>query len=162
MGVFKGWFTIEEFESTNHNLYECLVCGKKMKKNDVYIDKTMPQAYGVSKVYGISYECLYKLPCICKECNDTIIKDYSIEYEYEECKRCEGGYIKEYSHIKNGKCFTCNGSGKINTCRFIPIDELELINREECASAIMSDLGFDSCDELNEYFDFCDSFDGEW
>jgi DnaJ-class molecular chaperone len=30
------------------------------------------------------------------------------------CKRCGGtGKLKQYTHVKNGKCFECNGKGSI-------------------------------------------------
>lgn len=30
-----------------------------------------------------------------------------------KCPHCVGGYIERYSHIKGGKCFTCNGTGYV-------------------------------------------------
>lgn len=30
------------------------------------------------------------------------------------CTKCNGtGIIPEYGHVKNGKCFACNGKGKV-------------------------------------------------
>ena len=32
-----------------------------------------------------------------------------------ECPRCNGtGHIKEYGHIRDGVCFKCSGTGKVN------------------------------------------------
>jgi len=57
-----------------------------------------------------------------------------------KCYKCGGtGYIEEYSHIRNGICFACNGQGWDN-------DDTEELNRQQNES-IAEDYGYNSYED---------------
>lgn len=58
---------------------------------------------------------------VCRECHQEIHDNKKIDvwdenmlkkYEFGDCHRCSGlGYLKEYSHVNGGRCFSCGGMG---------------------------------------------------
>jgi uncharacterized paraquat-inducible protein A len=44
-----------------------------------------------------------------------LLQQWEEQQEKEDCSRCGGtGYLSQYSHVAQGKCFSCGGSGVEN------------------------------------------------
>ncbi|WP_034261028.1 hypothetical protein [Altibacter lentus] len=67
---------------------------------------------------------------VCRECHQEIHDNHKIPVwnqdmlniiEFGSCNRCDGkGYLKEYKHVENGRCFKCSGSGSNVPFRYKP------------------------------------------
>ena len=120
--------------------FQCTKCGSRdflHVHHLYYIDKHLPWEYNHVALVTLCADCHKAVHAEAivpiYDCDPEIGKPVSL-VKYETCHRCDGkGFIPKYSHVEDGICFNCWGSGYKNFYMqfYTQADIVDFVNKKK-------------------------------